>query len=231
MGEADWERLRVTQGRPAAGAELGPDYNPLEAGLCHAVSLSKGCYIGQETLAKVRWVFGGRGLQCVVCCGAWCVVVRGVLWCVVCCGAWCVVVRVRACHAVCGRWPSAGAAATHPPTQVTNANGVKQQLWGLQLSGRAAPGAAVASEGGATQLGVLTSYANLEADGHFGLAYLKCRRAGQQVRGAWLGWAGLCVCVCVCVCVWSTGIRRCPLQRHPNRSNTCGHHHRCRWRG
>ena len=28
--------------------------NPLEAGLYHAVSLSKGCYVGQETLAKVH---------------------------------------------------------------------------------------------------------------------------------------------------------------------------------
>jgi folate-binding protein YgfZ len=54
MGEADWERARITQGRPAAGSELTADYNPYEAGLCHAVSLDKGCYIGQETLAKVR---------------------------------------------------------------------------------------------------------------------------------------------------------------------------------
>jgi folate-binding protein YgfZ len=54
MGENDWERARITQGRPAAGTELTEDYNPYEAGLCHAVSLDKGCYIGQETLAKVR---------------------------------------------------------------------------------------------------------------------------------------------------------------------------------
>jgi folate-binding protein YgfZ len=53
MGDADWERARVTQGRPAAGAELTEQHNPLEAGLCHAVSLDKGCFIGQETLAKV----------------------------------------------------------------------------------------------------------------------------------------------------------------------------------
>lgn len=57
MGEADWERARITQGRPAAAAELTEDYSPLEAGLSHAVSLSKGCYIGQETLAKVRSAF------------------------------------------------------------------------------------------------------------------------------------------------------------------------------
>lgn len=53
MGESDWERGRITQGRPAPGSELTEDYNPLEAGLSHTVSLSKGCYIGQETLAKV----------------------------------------------------------------------------------------------------------------------------------------------------------------------------------
>jgi folate-binding protein YgfZ len=54
MGEADWERLRIVQGRPSPGAELTDAFNPLEAGLCHAVSISKGCYIGQETIAKVR---------------------------------------------------------------------------------------------------------------------------------------------------------------------------------
>jgi folate-binding protein YgfZ len=53
MGEDDWERARVTAGRPAPGAELTQDYNPLEAGLYHAVSITKGCYMGQETLAKV----------------------------------------------------------------------------------------------------------------------------------------------------------------------------------
>jgi folate-binding protein YgfZ len=44
---------RVLAGRPAPGAELTEQYNPLEAGLYHAVSLQKGCYIGQETIAKV----------------------------------------------------------------------------------------------------------------------------------------------------------------------------------
>lgn len=34
--------------------ELTEEVTPLEAGLHGAVSLAKGCYIGQETLAKVR---------------------------------------------------------------------------------------------------------------------------------------------------------------------------------
>ena len=39
------------------GSELTEASNPLEAGLYHAISLSKGCYMGQETLAKVLHTF------------------------------------------------------------------------------------------------------------------------------------------------------------------------------
>ena len=48
MGEEGWERARVLAGRPAPGAELTEEHTPLEAGLGGAVSLDKGCYIGQE---------------------------------------------------------------------------------------------------------------------------------------------------------------------------------------
>lgn len=41
MGEEEWETARVLAGRPAPGAELTEDHNPLEAGLYHAVSLNK----------------------------------------------------------------------------------------------------------------------------------------------------------------------------------------------
>jgi len=54
MGERSWERQRILSGRPKAGVELTEEHNPLEAGLYHAVSLAKGCYIGQETIAKVH---------------------------------------------------------------------------------------------------------------------------------------------------------------------------------
>lgn len=47
-----WEQLRILQGRPMADHELKDPYNPLEAGLWSAISLNKGCYIGQEVLAK-----------------------------------------------------------------------------------------------------------------------------------------------------------------------------------
>lgn len=54
MGEVEWEMARILQGRPAAGKELTEQHIPLEAGLYRAVSLNKGCYMGQETLAKVH---------------------------------------------------------------------------------------------------------------------------------------------------------------------------------
>ncbi|MFM2159375.1 MAG: hypothetical protein RLZZ124_1849 [Cyanobacteriota bacterium] len=47
------ERLRLRQGFPAAPEELNDDTNPFELGLADWVSLSKGCYVGQETLAKL----------------------------------------------------------------------------------------------------------------------------------------------------------------------------------
>lgn len=52
MGEQAWEQERVLSGRPA-GRELTQEHTPLEAGLWRLVDLGKGCFIGQETLAKV----------------------------------------------------------------------------------------------------------------------------------------------------------------------------------
>jgi tRNA-modifying protein YgfZ len=53
-GETVWNQLRVQQGRPVPGAELTEDYNPLEAGLWQTLSFDKGCYIGQETIARLN---------------------------------------------------------------------------------------------------------------------------------------------------------------------------------
>lgn len=54
MGERSWEQLRIEQGRPAPDFELTEDYNPLEARLLHTISYDKGCYIGQETIARLN---------------------------------------------------------------------------------------------------------------------------------------------------------------------------------
>jgi folate-binding protein YgfZ len=53
LGDRAWERLRIEQGRPAPDRELTEDYNPLEAGLWQTISFDKGCYIGQETIARL----------------------------------------------------------------------------------------------------------------------------------------------------------------------------------
>jgi folate-binding protein YgfZ len=44
--------LRVEMGWPAAGSELTEDYTPLETGLDWAISGEKGCYTGQEIIAR-----------------------------------------------------------------------------------------------------------------------------------------------------------------------------------
>ena len=48
----DYEILRVQAGLPAASNELTEDYTPLEANLDEIVSETKGCYTGQEVLAR-----------------------------------------------------------------------------------------------------------------------------------------------------------------------------------
>ena len=47
------ERRRLRHGLPAAPGELNDSTNPFELGLADWVCLSKGCYVGQETLAKL----------------------------------------------------------------------------------------------------------------------------------------------------------------------------------
>ncbi|MGD1936672.1 MAG: YgfZ/GcvT domain-containing protein [Cyanophyceae cyanobacterium] len=53
-GENQWETWRIEDGVPGCGQELTDSYNPLEAGLWHAVSINKGCYIGQEVIARLH---------------------------------------------------------------------------------------------------------------------------------------------------------------------------------
>ncbi|HET6278869.1 MAG TPA: glycine cleavage T C-terminal barrel domain-containing protein [Candidatus Polarisedimenticolia bacterium] len=48
------EVLRIEAGMPAAGRELREDFNPWEARLQDAISLAKGCYVGQEVIARLH---------------------------------------------------------------------------------------------------------------------------------------------------------------------------------
>jgi folate-binding protein YgfZ len=48
------EILRIESGRPRLGYELGDDVIPQEAGINErAISFTKGCYVGQETVARL----------------------------------------------------------------------------------------------------------------------------------------------------------------------------------
>ena len=107
LGEQLWQQLRIAQGRPAPGQELTEEINPLEAGLWQTISLSKGCYIGQETIARLHTY-----------------------------------------------------------------KGVKQQLWGVQLSQPAEPETPVFS--GEEKIGKLTSCIETQS-GWLGLAYIRTK--------------------------------------------------------
>ena len=53
----DWEPLRITRGLPLWGVDAGPDTLPPEAGFeSDAISSTKGCYIGQEVISRLRSV-------------------------------------------------------------------------------------------------------------------------------------------------------------------------------
>jgi folate-binding protein YgfZ len=53
-GAAALEILRIEAGVPGFGTELGPEVLPAEARLERAVSTTKGCYTGQEVVARMR---------------------------------------------------------------------------------------------------------------------------------------------------------------------------------
>lgn len=48
----EYEILRIEKGIPAAGHELVEEYTPLEVGYRWAISENKGCYTGQEVIAR-----------------------------------------------------------------------------------------------------------------------------------------------------------------------------------
>jgi aminomethyltransferase len=54
LGMLAYEILRIEAGYGRYGRELSLDYIPLETGLWDAVSFSKGCYVGQEIIARME---------------------------------------------------------------------------------------------------------------------------------------------------------------------------------
>jgi tRNA-modifying protein YgfZ len=56
VGEAAAEVIRVESGRPRFGLDMGPELMPAEAGITErAVNFEKGCYIGQEPVARLHY--------------------------------------------------------------------------------------------------------------------------------------------------------------------------------
>ncbi len=53
-GSLTFNVLRIQSGRPGVGRELSTDFIPLEAGLWDEVSFTKGCYTGQEIIARME---------------------------------------------------------------------------------------------------------------------------------------------------------------------------------
>jgi folate-binding protein YgfZ len=53
LSAQEQEHWRLGQGLPVVPNEVNEDTNPFELGLADRVSLNKGCYVGQETLAKL----------------------------------------------------------------------------------------------------------------------------------------------------------------------------------
>ena len=56
-----WDTLRIEAGLPLFGIDMDTDTIPLEAGLeAHAISQTKGCYVGQEVVIRILHRGGGR---------------------------------------------------------------------------------------------------------------------------------------------------------------------------
>jgi tRNA-modifying protein YgfZ len=54
LGEEAYNVFRIEQGMPIAPNELNDEYNPLETALDELIDFNKGCYIGQEVIARLQ---------------------------------------------------------------------------------------------------------------------------------------------------------------------------------
>jgi aminomethyltransferase len=53
LAHVSYDDLRIAHGYPRFPNEISEDYIPLETGLTDAISFSKGCYVGQEIIARM----------------------------------------------------------------------------------------------------------------------------------------------------------------------------------
>lgn len=62
VGSEALDVLRVEAGIPRFGQDYGPDNFPQETGIEEAVSYTKGCYLGQEVVARIHYRGGVQNL-------------------------------------------------------------------------------------------------------------------------------------------------------------------------
>ena len=62
VGSEALDILRVEAGIPRFGQDFGPDNFPQETGIEEAVSYTKGCYLGQEVVARIHYRGGVQNL-------------------------------------------------------------------------------------------------------------------------------------------------------------------------
>lgn len=55
VGSKTLDTLRIEAGIPLYGVDMDDDTMPIEAGLWNAISFEKGCYVGQEVVARIKW--------------------------------------------------------------------------------------------------------------------------------------------------------------------------------
>lgn len=55
FGSRALDMLRIEAGIPVYGKDMDEDTIPIEAGIWDALSFEKGCYIGQEVVARIKW--------------------------------------------------------------------------------------------------------------------------------------------------------------------------------
>ena len=54
-GRGALEILRIEAGIPVYGIDMDDDTIPIEAGIWDALNFEKGCYVGQEVIARIKW--------------------------------------------------------------------------------------------------------------------------------------------------------------------------------
>ena len=55
VGHEAYNSLRIEAGIPLYSVDMDEDTIPIEANLDHAISYTKGCYVGQETIARIKF--------------------------------------------------------------------------------------------------------------------------------------------------------------------------------